>query len=161
MNKLTKKVFQNPIYFFAFGFGSGLSPILPGTMGTLAAIPLYLALIHYSFPIYLLVTLIAFIFGIFICDKVTNDIGEQDYQGIVWDEIVGYLLTMFGAPKGSLWVILGFLLFRLFDIWKPKPIGWFDKHIKGGLGIMLDDVIAAFFAFACMQGIIYLTGVLV
>lgn len=143
MTALSSKVFQNPAYFIAFGFGSGLSPVAPGTFGTLAAIPVYLLLSACSWPIYLALTCAAFVLGIYVSNIVSRDLGEHDYSGIVWDEVVGYLLTMFMAPKGLVWIILGFVLFRLFDIWKPQPIGWVDKRLHGGIGIMLDDVMAA------------------
>lgn len=153
-SNLTHKVFQKPIYFLAFGFGSGLSPILPGTFGTLAAIPLYLLIKDLPWLLYLLITIIAFVYGIYICNMVSKDLGEHDYPGIVWDEIVGYFITMFLAPKTASWMLLGFLLFRIFDIWKPQPIRYFDKHVQGGIGIMLDDVIAALFAWIILQCIV-------
>jgi len=149
--KLAKKVWQNPIYFIAFGFGSGLMPIAPGTWGTLAAIPIYLLIANSSWWLYLLLTLAAFIFGVYVCDKVSTEMKVHDYSGIVWDEVVGYMLTMFLVPLNLAWMIIGFLLFRLFDIWKPQPIGFVDKHVKGGLGIMLDDVLAAIPAWAILQ----------
>lgn len=148
---LANKVWQDPLYFIAFGFGSGLMKPAPGTWGTLAAFPLYLLLAHTSWPIYLLVTVVAFILGVWVCDKVSQDMGVHDYKGIVWDEIVGYLLTMFMAPQGFFWMVLGFFLFRLFDIWKPQPIGYVDRKVHGGLGIMLDDVLAAIPAWFIMQ----------
>jgi phosphatidylglycerophosphatase A len=149
--KLASRVWQDPAYFIAFGFGSGLMPFAPGTWGTLAAIPIYLLLLGSSWWVYLLLTLLAFIFGVIICDRVSNDIGIHDYKGIVWDEVVGYLITMFLAPPGLLWMVLGFLLFRLFDIWKPQPIGYIDQKVRGGLGIMLDDVLAAIPAWLIIQ----------
>ncbi len=151
MTTLSDKVWQDPVYFLAFGFGSGLSPVAPGTFGTIAAIPVYWILSSFSWPVYGVLTCVAFIFGIFVCNKVTRDLGEHDYKGIVWDEIVGYLLTMFMVPKGIIWVVLGFILFRLFDIWKPIPIRWVDKRVHGGLGIMLDDVLAAIPAWGLLQ----------
>lgn len=151
MTALSKKIWQNPAYFIAFGFGSGLSPIAPGTFGTLAAIPVYLLLSCYSWPIYLILTCAAFVLGVKVSDIVSHDLGEHDYKGIVWDEIVGYLLVMFMVPKGVIWMVLGFILFRLFDIWKPQPIRWVDNRIQGGLGIMLDDVLAAVPAWAILQ----------
>lgn len=148
---LSNKVWRNPYFFMAFGFGSGLMPTAPGTWGTLAAIPIYLLLVNASWGLYLVVTLIAFLFGVFICNKVSKELGEHDYGGIVWDEIVGYLLTMFLAPSGLVWIVIGFILFRIFDIWKPQPIGWVDERVQGGLGIMLDDVLAAIPAWIILQ----------
>ena len=140
---LVNRVWQDPVYFIAFGFGSGLLPAAPGTWGTLAAIPLYLLLSGTHWSIYLILTALAFILGVWVSDKVSKELGVHDYKGIVWDEVVGYLLTMFLAPKGVIWMVLGFILFRIFDIWKPQPIGYIDQKVHGGLGIMLDDVLAA------------------
>lgn len=152
---LSNKVWRHPYFFLAFGFGSGLMPIAPGTWGTLAAMPVYLLLMNASWSLYLIGTLIAFLFGIFICNKVSQELGEHDYGGIVWDEIVGYLLTMFLAPPGLIWMIIGFVLFRIFDIWKPQPIGWVDARVQGGLGIMLDDVLAAVPAWLILQLLVW------
>lgn len=157
MNKKTisTKVWQDPAWFIAFGFGSGLMPLAPGTWGTLVAIPLYLILSSFSIGYYLGFTLLAFILGVWISERVTRELGEHDYSGIVWDEVVGYLLTMAMAPKGFLWMAVGFLLFRLFDIWKPQPVRMIDQHVKGGLGIMLDDILAAVIAWLIMQGLVW------
>lgn len=151
MTALSNQVWRSPAYFIAFGFGSGLSPVAPGTAGTLVAIPLYWLLSSYSWFVYGLLTFSAFILGVVVSDIVSRDLGEHDYKGIVWDEIVGYLLTMFMVPKGVFWVIAGFVLFRLFDIWKPEPIGWVDRQVQGGLGIMLDDGMAAIPAWCILQ----------
>jgi phosphatidylglycerophosphatase A len=148
---LANKVWQDPVYFIAFGFGSGLLPIAPGTWGTLAAIPLYLLLVGHSLGFYLFFTLIAFFLGIWVCDKVSGELGVHDYSGIVWDEVVGYLFTMTLAPVGLFWIVAGFLLFRFFDICKPQPIRLVDERVRGGLGIMLDDVLAAVPAWLIMQ----------
>lgn len=137
------KVWRDPTYFLAFGFGSGLAPFAPGTFGTLAALPLYFILALLSPQLYLVLTLLAFALGVWICGKVSHDLGVHDHSGIVWDEIVGFLLTMFLVPVHLIWVLVGFVLFRIFDIWKPYPISWVDKHVSGGLGIMVDDVLAA------------------
>jgi len=152
---VSKKVWRDPAYFVAFGFGSGLMPVAPGTWGTLAAIPVYLLLVGHSLLVYLAFTFLAFCLGVWISDKVSRELGLHDYSGIVWDEIVGYLLTMTMAPIGLFWMLTGFLLFRLFDIWKPQPIRWIDEKIKGGLGIMLDDLLAALPAWLIMQLLIW------
>lgn len=148
---IANKVWQDPHWFIAFGFGSGLSPIAPGTCGTLVAIPVYFILSSLSPIFYILLVLALFILGVWVSEIVTCALGEQDYSGIVWDEVVGYLLTMFCAPFGITWMIIGFLLFRVFDILKPPPIGLVDKHIHGGLGVMLDDVMAAIPACLILQ----------
>lgn len=148
---LVNRVYQDPVYFIAFGFGSGLIAIAPGTFGTLAAIPLYLLMINCNWIIYLLCLSLAFILGVWVSERVVMDLGIPDYKGIVWDEVVGYLCTMFLAPKGLWWMILGFILFRLFDVWKPGPIRHIDEKIQGGLGVMLDDVLAAIPAWLLIQ----------
>lgn len=148
---LAMRVWQDPKYFIAFGFGSGLMPFAPGTWGTLAAIPLYLLLKDSSSLIYISAVFIAFVLGVWVSESVSQDLGEHDYAGIVWDEVVGYLLTMFLVPIALHWMILGFLLFRFFDILKPWPIRFIDKKVQGGLGIMLDDVLAAIPAWIILQ----------
>lgn len=149
--KLSNKVWQDPTYFIAFGFGSGLMPFAPGTWGTIAAMPVYLLLAGQPLVIYLLMTILAFLLGVWVSDKVSQEMGVHDYSGIVWDEVVGYLLTMTMAPVGLGWMVIGFVLFRIFDIWKPQPIRSVDKQVHGGLGIMLDDVLAAIPAWLIMQ----------
>jgi phosphatidylglycerophosphatase A len=153
---LSKVVWRRLDYFIAFGFGSGLMPTAPGTWGTLAALPIYGVLIALPFHMYVLSTIVAFALGVYVCHRVSSDLGVHDYSGIVWDEIVGYLVTMLGAPFGWSWMLLGFCLFRFFDIYKPMPIAWVDKHVHGGLGIMLDDVAAAIPSWLCLQCIAYL-----
>lgn len=153
--QLSVKVWQDPKYFIAFGFGSGLMPIAPGTWGTLAAIPLYCLLANLALPIYVLLVCVTFCLGVWVSDKVSSDLGEHDYGGIVWDEIVGYLLTMTLVPFTWKWTIAGFFLFRLFDIWKPQPIRMIDERVVGGLGIMLDDVLAAIPAWVILQLLVW------
>lgn len=149
--EIARSILRNPVHLLAFGLGSGLAPKAPGTFGTLAAVPLYLLLAQLPLPIYLLVLVLAFGLGIWLCDKTARDLGVHDHGGIVWDEFVGFWLTMVAAPAGWLWILLGFLLFRLFDILKPFPINWFDRRIKGGMGIMLDDALAGSFAWLVLQ----------
>jgi len=145
-NSVPVGLLKNPIHFLSLGFGSGLSPFAPGTFGTLAAIPVYLLLQPFSLNIYLFVTCVALIVGIYLCGKTADALGVHDHGGIVWDEIVGYLITMIAVPLDWKWVLVGFILFRIFDIWKPWPIKWVDSKVSGGLGIMLDDVLAGIFA---------------
>lgn len=151
-----KTIFSSPIHFLAFGFGSGLSPKAPGTVGTLAAIPLYLLLAQLSVGIYLLIVLLSFGVGIWLCGESSKRLGVHDHGGIVWDEFVGLWIALLLAPSGWGWIVLGFVLFRIFDIWKPWPIRWADKQVEGGLGIMLDDVIAGIYAFIVLQLCVYL-----
>jgi phosphatidylglycerophosphatase A len=155
INKLSTRVWQDPIYFLAFGFGSGLMPFAPGTWGTIAAFPVYLLIAYQPWSAYLCLTVLAFILGVYFCDKVSRDLGVHDYSGIVWDEIVGYMFTMFLVPPTPVLMLGGFILFRIFDIWKPQPIGYIDMHVKGGLGIMLDDLLAAIPAWICLQILIW------
>ena len=150
MNK--PKVWTNPIHFLAFGFGSGLAPKAPGTFGTIAAIPVYLLIsLLNSFTTYLVATALISIAGIWICGMTSKDLDVHDHPGIVWDEIAGYLITMILVPLTWYWILVGFILFRTFDILKPWPISWLDKKVSGGLGIMLDDIIAGIFALILMQ----------
>lgn len=151
-----KSVWKNPIHFIAFGFGSGASPFAPGTCGTAVGVLLYLLIKDLPLIYYAAIVMAAILIGIWICSVTERAIGSHDHRGIVWDEICGYWITMFAAPAGWLWIIIGFFLFRLFDIWKPWPIGLIDKKVDGGLGVMLDDVIAAVYAWIVLQGIVLL-----
>ena len=151
MNKVPASVFRNPIHFLAFGLGSGAAPRAPGTFGTLAAVPLYLLLNLLPLPGYLVVLILALGVGVWLCDVTSRDLGVHDHGGIVWDEFVGFWLTMVVAPPGWLWIVAGFVLFRFFDILKPFPINWLDRKVPGGWGIMLDDVAAGCFAWICLQ----------
>jgi phosphatidylglycerophosphatase A len=153
-----KAILANPIHLLAFGFGAGLSPKAPGTVGTVVAVLIYLVLPSMPPVIYAGLILLSFVFGIWICGKTAEDLGVHDHGGIVWDEFVGYWITMFMAPGGLFWVLLGFVLFRLLDIFKPWPIKWADKELAGGLGIMLDDVLAGIMAALCMQALVVLIG---
>jgi phosphatidylglycerophosphatase A len=139
-------LWRNPVHLAAFGFGAGLSPKAPGTAGTVVAIPLYLFLQHLSVPIYAVLLLIMTGAGIWLCGRTARDLGINDHPGIVWDEIVGFMLTMAAVPCTWLNIALGFALFRVLDIFKPWPIGWCDRNVKGGWGIMLDDLAAGLFA---------------
>ena len=146
-NKLTpKQILSDPILFMAFGFGSGLAKKAPGTFGTLAAVPLYWLFAQTDLLVYSLLTLIVTVVGVPICGIAAKKLGEHDFGGIVWDEIAGYLITMWLIPFTWQTMIAGFILFRIFDILKPWPIKWVDQQVHGGLGIMLDDVLAAVFA---------------
>jgi len=144
-------IWRNPLHFAAFGFGSGALPVAPGTFGTLMAVVLYLLLPQMSPLIYAVFLLFTFAIGVWICDKTSSDIGVHDHGGIVWDEFVGYWISLFLAPQGWQWLLLAFVLFRLFDIVKPWPIRWLDSNVSGGFGIMIDDVLAGLMAFAVIQ----------
>lgn len=147
------RVFRDPVHFLALGFGSGCAPKAPGTFGTLAAIPLYLLIQPLPLWIYLLLTAAGFALGVWVCDRAARDLGVHDHPAIVWDEVIGYLVTMSAAPPSWLWIIAGFALFRGFDILKPWPIRRADQRISGGFGIMFDDLLAAGYAWLGLQGL--------
>lgn len=144
-------VWRNPIHFLAFGLGSGAAPWAPGTFGTLAGAVLYLLLPAMTVSAYAVFLLGSFALGVFLCGRTARDIGVHDHGGIVWDEFVGLWLTMFLAPPGLIWLLAGFVLFRVFDIAKPWPINWVDRRVHGGFGIMIDDVLAGVMALVCLQ----------
>ncbi|OTQ36175.1 phosphatidylglycerophosphatase A family protein [Gilliamella apis] len=148
-NKDFKKYVQltNPIHLLAVGLGSGMSPIMPGTMGSAMAIPLWLLFDGLQPYLYWVLIVVAFIFGCFLCQKTSDDTHTHDSGHIVWDEFVGMWITLFFIPQISvLWIAIAFFAFRVFDMAKPWPIRWFDKRVPGGFGIMVDDVIAAIFS---------------
>lgn len=145
---------SNPVHFLALGFGSGLLKPAPGTWGTLAALPLYWLIavsMQLSLPVYLLLLLASFALGVYLCGKTAADVGVHDHGAIVWDEIVGFLVTMLAITPNLINIALGFLLFRFFDILKPWPIKALDRSVHGGFGIMIDDVIAGLFASALLH----------
>jgi len=145
---------RDPRHFLALGLGSGLVPKAPGTMGTVVAVPLFLLLLNLPLWAYLLVLLTAFLVGIWLCEVTAQNLGVHDHPGIVWDEFVGYWVTMTAAPPGWLWLLLGFCLFRIFDILKPWPIRNVDRRVGGGFGIMLDDVLAGIYSWLVLQAVI-------
>lgn len=147
------QLLSNPVHLLAFGFGSGLSPKAPGTVGTLVAVLVFAPLAALSAPVYAVVIIATAVIGVWLCGKTADDLNADDHGGIVWDEFVGYWITMFMAPPGWLWMIIGFVIFRLLDILKPWPIKWVDRQVKGGLGIMLDDILAGIMAALCIQAI--------
>ena len=147
-------------HFIAYGFGAGLAPKAPGTFGTLVGLPFWF-LLRGLLPQpmeYLLACTVLFIFGCWICGESARLLGLHDAPGIVFDEIVGFLITcipLLYVPAGlaSLpWLIAAFALFRFFDIIKPWPIRWLDRKVHGGIGIMIDDVLAGIFAALCLFG---------
>ena len=138
-------------HFLGLGFGSGLAPFAPGTFGSLVALPIILLLQFHPLWSYLVVTTLAVSCGVIICQRVADDLGVHDHPAIVWDEIAGMLITFIALPLTPLTLLLGFVLFRFFDIVKPFPIRLIDKKVDGGLGIMLDDVIAGIFASMALR----------
>lgn len=144
---------QRPVCFLGFGFGTGLAPVMPGTFGTLPALPLVCVLQFLGVSAWGLTALCAILFvaGIRICDVTERELGVSDYGGIVWDEIVAMMLVLAWVPYSLGWWSAAFVAFRFFDMLKPWPIKWFERRFHGGFGIMLDDVIAAILAVSVLQ----------
>ena len=158
MTPTWKFITSKPQYFIAFGFGSGLSPIAPGTAGTIVGIPIYILLFN-LLPTNAILGLIAvfYFLGIWICNSAGKAVMEADHPGIVWDEIVAILLVMVFSPQNLYGYIEAFIVFRFFDILKPWPINLVDKSMKNGHGVMLDDLLAALYSIFVIQLISYLT----
>ncbi|MGR9043841.1 MAG: phosphatidylglycerophosphatase A family protein [Gammaproteobacteria bacterium] len=146
-----RQVLSDPVLFLAFGFGSGLVKKAPGTLGTLAAVPVFWIFSQFGFMYYSGLTVLALVAGIGICGDAANKLGEHDFGGIVWDEVAGFLVTMWWMPLTWQTLVVGFALFRLFDIIKPWPIRWVDRRVSGGFGIMLDDILAGLLAAGVMS----------
>jgi phosphatidylglycerophosphatase A len=137
---------RQPVHLLAFGFGAGLLPRAPGTFGTLVAIPIVALVMQFGWQVHLAFAIAACVTGVWICGESARRLGVHDHPGIVWDEIAGFAITMLTVPATWYGFLGGFALFRLFDIWKPWPIREADHRLHGGLGIMLDDVLAGVFA---------------
>ncbi len=146
-------VYSHPAYIIAFSGGIGLSRIAPGTVGSLAAFPLFWLCNHYLSPIYFLLLIdIMFIVGIWACGLSGKALGASDHSGMVWDETVAFLLVLYFTPVDWIWQFAAFILFRLFDIAKPQPIRHYESRLQGGFGVMFDDMIAAFLTLLCLAG---------
>lgn len=148
-------IWSSPVHWLAFGFGSGLAPVAPGTFGTLAALPLWWVLSALSLPAFAVACLLMFGLGCWVCGLSARRLGVHDYGGIVFDEVVGFLIAALpllpaGRRHSALGLLLAFVLFRIFDILKPWPIRACDRRVGGGLGIMLDDVLAGLGAAAVL-----------
>ncbi|HEV2622741.1 MAG TPA: phosphatidylglycerophosphatase A [Frateuria sp.] len=144
-----RQLLATPAGWIACGLGSGLAPVAQGTFGSAAAILPWLLLRELPLPLYALVLALAFALGVWACNVAGRALAVDDHRSLVWDEFVGQwlaLLPLLLAPAPWWAVALGFGLFRLFDVWKPWPIGWLDRHLKGGLGVMVDDVVAGAYA---------------
>lgn len=146
-----RQLLSQPVHLLAFGFGSGLAPKAPGTFGTLAAVPLFFLMSGLAPDVYFALLVVASLVGVYLCHKTAADLRVHDHSGIVWDEFVGLWITLFLVPSGWVWVLIGFALFRFFDVLKPWPISWLDRHVHGGFGIMIDDIVAGVFAWASLQ----------
>jgi phosphatidylglycerophosphatase A len=142
----TIKHLADPVHCLALGFGSGLAPFAPGTFGSLVGLAFALALAPLGFAWLLGATIMAIVAGIWLCGESARRLGVHDHPAIVWDEIAGMMITMLAVPDAWWGAPLAFALFRLFDIAKPWPIREIDHGLRGGAGIMLDDVLAGLFA---------------
>ncbi|MEO0997608.1 MAG: phosphatidylglycerophosphatase A [Pseudomonadota bacterium] len=149
---------RDPVHWLAFGLGAGLSPKAPGTVGSLWGIVLFVPLASAEPWLQWGVAAFGFAAGVILCDISSRRLGVHDHPGIVVDEVVGCYLTLLLAPAGVVWIAAGFAAFRLFDIVKPRPIRDLDHRLGGGLGIMLDDVVAALYAALLLLGLDWLIG---
>ena len=149
-----RALLATPAGWIACGLGSGLAPVAQGTFGSLAAILPWLLLREVSLPLNLLVIVLGFALGVWACGMAGRALGVDDHRALVWDEFVGLWIALLPALLAPWWaVVIGFALFRLFDVWKPWPIRVFDRRLKGGLGVMVDDVVAGVFA-AVVLGVV-------
>lgn len=146
-----KDLFDKQFWLFvAQGFGSGRAPWFPGTCGTVVGVFIYFLINWLPLSYYVMIVFALTLFGFWLCEMASRELGH-DHPSIVWDEIVGFLWVMVAIPHSWEWVLAAFILFRIFDMWKPKPIDWADQHLKGGAGVMVDDMIAALYAWIGLQ----------
>lgn len=144
-------LFSHPAHMLSFGLGLGLVPRSPGTAGTLLAFPFFWFMSpRLSDAMFIFVLIWMYFIGVWVCDITGKALGEADFGGIVWDEVVAFLLVLFFTPDGLIWQLLAFSLFRFFDIVKPQPIRYYDSHWHGGLGVMFDDLLAAGYTLFCL-----------
>ncbi|MHB1271717.1 MAG: phosphatidylglycerophosphatase A family protein [Rhodanobacter sp.] len=150
-----RALLATPAGWLACGFGSGLAPVAQGTFGSLAALLPWLLLHQLALSWYLLLLLAGFALGVWACDVAGRALGVDDHRSLVWDEFIGQWIALIPLlmpallpASGMAWWMpaAGFALFRLFDVWKPWPIRWLDRHLKGGMGVMVDDMVAGLFA---------------
>jgi phosphatidylglycerophosphatase A len=158
VTRLAPGLLRDPVHFLALGFGAGLVPVAPGTAGTVVGVLIDPLLRPLGLELRVLVVAVMAVAGIWICGASARRLGVHDHPGIVWDEIVGYLALMLLLPAGWTWALVGFAVFRLFDIWKPWPIRQLDHAVGGGLGIMLDDIAAAAWGALVLAAVLYLAG---
>lgn len=147
-----KRLMAHPAGWIATALGAGLSPKAPGTAGSLVALlPWWFLLRDLPSGVYLAVLIAGFLLGVWACEVCDRRLGAHDQGALVWDEVIGMWITLFAAPLQWWWMLVGFVLFRLFDIWKPWPVSWADRRVHGGLGVMLDDVVAGVYALIVLQ----------
>ena len=149
---------RSALHWIAFGAGAGLAPRAPGTAGTAIAIPIYLTIAAEPIAVYALVVAVVIAVGIWVCGRTAHDLGVHDHPGIVLDEIAGFLVAMTALPFDWRWIAAGFVAFRVFDIAKPWPISLADRRVGGGLGIMLDDLMAGALACGALHAARYVVG---
>lgn len=142
---------QHPAHFFGLGFGSGLAPKAPGTFGSLVGLPLFWLVSVYPLHLQLTIITVCVLAGIYFCNITGKALGVADHGAIVWDEIVAMMLVLAFTKNEWQWWLTAFLLFRLFDIWKPFPIRQCDAKLKNGFGVMFDDLLAAIYAISALQ----------
>lgn len=159
MNTLSPRLLRDPVHFLALGFGSGLAPWAPGTAGTLVGVLLDPLLRPLGLELRVLAVALMFGAGVWLCGESARRLGVHDHPAIVWDEIVGYLALMLVVPAGWGWALAGFVVFRFFDIVKPWPIRQLDHGVGGGLGIMVDDVMAAAWGAVVLLGFRFALGI--
>ena len=140
-----------PVHTLAHGFGTGLSPVAPGTVGSVVGVVLFWLMAPLTPALYAAIVVVMFFAGIFICGQTASDMDAVDPGSIVYDEIVGFLVAMFMIPADWRWILAGFLIYRLFDIWKPFPIHAAEQRLGLGGGIMTDDVIAGLYTLAILH----------
>jgi len=158
MKRLAPGLLRDPVHLLALGFGAGLVPVAPGTAGTVVGVLIDPLLRPLGLELRILLVAVMAIAGVWICGASARRLGVHDHPAIVWDEIVGYLALMLLLPAGWTWALLGFAVFRLFDIWKPWPIRQLDHAVGGGLGIMLDDIAAAAWGALVLAAVFYVAG---
>jgi len=144
----------HPARFIALGFGTGLAPAAPGTAGTLLGFPLYLLLARWlSVPALFGAIVAGFLLGVWACGRTGRDLGIADHGAMVWDEIIAFMLVLMLTPGGIFWQAFAFFSFRAFDVLKPPPIRHIDRTMKGGFGVMFDDIVAAFYTLLLMAAV--------
>ena len=144
----------HPAHFIALGFGPGLAPVAPGTVGTVLAFPIYMLFDRWLDPLALFgVIAVCFAIGVWACGRTGRDLGIADHSAMNWDEVVAMMLILLIAPAGWEWWVFAFFAFRFFDVVKPPPIRHIDRTMKGGLGVMFDDIVAAFYTLLLVAGV--------
>jgi phosphatidylglycerophosphatase A len=149
----------HPAHLVALGFGTGLSPVAPGTVGTALAFPLYAVMLSRLAPLGMALAVGGcFVLGVWACERTGRDLGVADHGALTWDEVTAFLLVLMLAPSGFAWQAFAFLAFRFFDILKPPPIRYLERAVKGGFGVMLDDLVAACYTLLLLAAAKHVVG---